>query len=93
MNNLKIKLTQGISSFSDHSIVLLEHNNSLQIVNMVNSKINTDHVGIVLRNAKNELFVYESTSTEGVGLTPWKHMIKYEWYKTCEKIAWRRLRM
>lgn len=39
-----------------------------------------DHVGIVLRNSKNEIFVYESTSNEGVGLTPWKDMKKYEWY-------------
>ena len=50
-----------------------------------------DHVGIVLRNVKNEIYIYESTSTEGVGLTPWRHMIKYDWYQGCDKITWRRL--
>ena len=44
-----------------------------------------DHVGIVLRNTKNQIYVYESTSTEGVGLTPWAHMIKYEWYDQTDK--------
>lgn len=36
-----------------------------------------DHVGVVLRNKKNELFIFESSSDEGVGMTPWKHMITY----------------
>lgn len=44
-----------------------------------------DHVAVVLRNKKNELFLYESSSFEGVGFTEWKHMIKYEWYKSTEK--------
>jgi hypothetical protein len=40
---------------------------------------------MVLRNKKNELFVFESTSEEGVGMTPWKYMLKYEWYTELEK--------
>ena len=42
-------------------------------------------MAIVLRNKKNEIYLFESTSDEGVGLTPWKHMIKYEWYKSTDK--------
>ena len=40
---------------------------------------------MVLRNQKNEIFIFESTSQEGVGLTPWKHMIRYEWYDQTDK--------
>jgi hypothetical protein len=39
-----------------------------------------DHVGVVLRNKKNELFIFESTSEGGVGMTPWKYVLKYDWY-------------
>jgi len=45
-------------------------------------------VGVVLRNRKNEIFIYESTSGEGVGLTPWKHMIKFEWYNSTDKYSY-----
>lgn len=40
---------------------------------------------MVLRNKKNQLFIFESTSNDGVGLTTWKDMIRYEWYKSTEK--------
>lgn len=55
-------------------------------------------MGVILRNKKNELFVFESSSGEGVGLTPWKHIIKFGWYNSTDKyapklcrMAWKRL--
>jgi hypothetical protein len=55
-------------------------------------------VGVVLRNRKNQLFIFESTSNDGVGLTSWRDMVRFEWHKSTDKyrtsyprIAWRRL--
>ena len=50
-----------------------------------------DHVGVVLRNRKNEIFIYESTSDSGVGLTKWNQFVKYEWYTLIDKVCWRPL--
>jgi len=29
--------------------------------------------------------MFESSSFEGVGLTPWNNMVRYGWYKSVEK--------
>ena len=38
-----------------------------------------------MRNKKNEIFIFESSSDEGVGLTPWKHVVRFRWYESTEK--------
>jgi len=52
-----------------------------------------DHVAIVLRNMKNEIFLYESSSDTGVGFTPWKSMIRYEWYTETDKYILKNLEL
>lgn len=74
--------------YFDHHTVLLQSNVSLPTVNTVKNISNLDHVGIVLRNKKNQLFIFESTSNDGVGLTTWKDMIRYEWYKSTDKYSY-----
>lgn len=39
-----------------------------------------DHIGIVLKNKKNEVVIFESSSSEGVSFMFWKQMIYYRLY-------------
>ncbi len=57
----------------------------LLVASMVQFFSNLDHVGVILRNKKNEIFIFESSSGEGVGLTPWKSVIKFGWYESTDK--------
>lgn len=72
-------------------MLLFKSQHSAATVQRVFTDSEYDHVGLVLRNKKNELFIYESTSDTGVGLTSWKQFVKYEWYTQIDKICWRQL--
>jgi hypothetical protein len=52
-----------------------------------------DHVGIVLKNKKNEVVIFESNSSEGVSFMFWKQMIYYKLYQGIPRLAWRKLNM
>lgn len=39
------------------------------------------------------MIILESNSNSGVAFTPWKQLIRYRWYKTISRIAWRRLNL
>ena len=44
-----------------------------------------DHVGIVLKNQKNEIVILESNSNTGVAFTFWKDLVRFRWYEGVEK--------
>jgi hypothetical protein len=46
----------------------------------------------VVRDKKHGLLIFESNTSSGVCLTPWKYVGMFEWYKTIPRITWRRLR-
>ncbi|VWU49958.1 PH domain-containing protein, putative [Hepatocystis sp. ex Piliocolobus tephrosceles] len=50
-----------------------------------------DHIGMILRNDKNDLFILEALSNMGVILTPWYSFKKNKWIEQYTRIALRRL--
>ncbi|CRH00745.1 conserved Plasmodium protein, unknown function [Plasmodium relictum] len=50
-----------------------------------------DHIGMILRNDKNNLFLLEAISNMGIILTPWILFIKNKWNESYSRIALRRL--
>lgn len=52
-----------------------------------------DHVALVLKNRRDEVILFESNSNSGVAFLPWKQLLRYRWYKTISRIAWRRLNL
>jgi len=50
-------------------------------------------VGIVVRDKKHGILIFESNTSSGVCLTPWKYVNMFEWYKNIPRITWRRLRL
>jgi len=47
--------------------------------------INADHVGMVIRDINYGILIFEANSARGVCVTPWKYVIKFEWFKTIPK--------
>ncbi|SCO92995.1 conserved Plasmodium protein, unknown function [Plasmodium malariae] len=50
-----------------------------------------DHIGMILRNDKNNLFLLEALSNMGIVLTPWDLFRKNRWNEAYARIALRRL--
>ncbi|CRG93971.1 conserved Plasmodium protein, unknown function [Plasmodium gallinaceum] len=50
-----------------------------------------DHIGMILRNDKNDLFLLEAISNMGIILTPWTLFVKNKWNEAYSRISLRRL--
>ncbi|CDJ40367.1 PH domain-containing protein, putative, partial [Eimeria tenella] len=50
-----------------------------------------DHVGMVLRNRRGEVYILECMGDTGVILTAWSSLVNNKWYRVYQRIVWRRL--
>lgn len=50
-----------------------------------------DHVALLLKTQTDNLFVLESTGSDGVSLIPWKNFVAWGWHKCYERIAFRKV--
>jgi hypothetical protein len=44
-----------------------------------------DHVGMVVKDTRYGILIFEANSGSGVGLTPWRSVIRYGWYRSIPK--------
>ena len=40
---------------------------------------------MIVKDVNHGILIFESNSGSGVSLTPWKYVIKFEWYKSIPK--------
>lgn len=52
-----------------------------------------DHVGILMRDLDEKLFVIESTGTWGVSAIAMEHFVENEWWNSYEKLVYRQLKL
>lgn len=83
--NFKSVQTQGMLYCSRVNIAQHQCRESSQIVNMVKIMVYFKSRRCSITKQKNEIFIYESTSDSGVGLTKWNQFVKYEWYTLIDK--------
>lgn len=40
---------------------------------------------MIIKDLNYGILIFEANSNSGVSLTPWKYVVKFEWYKTIPK--------
>jgi hypothetical protein len=50
-----------------------------------------DHVALILRYSNGEIYLFEATGKDGVGLCSWQTFMRNKWHLLYEKLVFRHL--
>lgn len=74
-------------------ILLFKDNHTFAKVQRFFTNSECDHVGMVFRDERYGICIFESNGGTGVSLAMWSQLIRYKWFQNIEGIFWRRLNM
>lgn len=74
-------------------MLLFRDNHTFAKVQRFLTNSECDHIGMVFKDEKYGLCIFESNSGTGVSLAMWNQLIRYKWFENIEGIYWRRLDM
>ena len=83
--------SEFVESCNSGDVVLFKSSHTYGKLQQALTFSDYDHVGIILKNKKNEVIIFESNSSDGVSFVFWKQIIYYGLYKGIPRLAWRKL--
>ncbi|SBT77542.1 conserved Plasmodium protein, unknown function [Plasmodium ovale] len=89
IDRISVDIFESIADTGD--IVLFRSNHATAMLQRMITRGEYDHIGMILRNDKNNLFLLEALSNMGIILTPWELFRKNKWNEAYARIALRRL--
>ena len=72
-------------------MLLFKDNHTFAKVQRFFTNSEVDHVGVVFRDERYGLCIFESNGGTGVSLAMWNQLVRYKWFENIEGIFWRRL--
>ncbi|ETW34449.1 hypothetical protein PFTANZ_04839 [Plasmodium falciparum Tanzania (2000708)] len=89
IHRISVDVFESIADTGD--IVLFRSDVTVARLQRIFTRGEYDHIGMILRNDRNNLFILEALSNTGIILTPWKLFKENKWNEIYSRLTLRRL--